>query len=331
MMAILELETKKYIDVNDEWLKELGYSRDEVIGHTSPEFNLHVNPITRNIIWEEILVNPIRSLEVQIRTKNGRILNCVASGELIEIDGKKCALSNLINITQKKLMENEIRRLDRLNLIGEMAASIGHEIRNPLTTVRGFLQLLGSDNKYLQDHVYFELMMDELDRASGIISEYLSLAKNKAIDLKPGNINAIIKSLYPILESSANHREINVWLELDEIPVVDVDLNEIRQLVLNMSINAIEAMSEGGVLTLGTKVESNTVVLYIKDEGQGLSDEIQEKMGTPFLTTKDSGTGLGLAISFSIASRHNARIDYETGPDGTTFYIRFPIPVKEEC
>ncbi len=177
--------------------------------------------------------------------------------------------------------------------------------------------MLGDKKEYQSDCEYFDIMIEELDRANKIISEYLGMAKNKIVNLRSQSIDRGIESLYPLIQSEANLREMRVLLDLHDSPEVHLDENEMRQLLLNMCRNAMEAMSFRGTLTIGTRQEGNEVILYIKDEGSGLSSEIIDKIGTPFLTTKENGTGLGLAVCYSIAARHNARIDYETGPSGT--------------
>ena len=242
----------------------------------------------------------------------------------IDADGTSLVLEMNIDITDQRKMEAELARLDRLNLIGEMAASIGHEIRNPMTAVRGFLQMLINKAEYANDKSYFDLMIEELDRANEIISEYLGMARDKVVNLQPNGLDNVINSLLPMITSQANLGEINVQLDLHAPLKVLIDENEIRQLILNMSRNAMEAMSIRGTLTIGTRQESSETILFIKDEGHGLSPEIIDKLGTPFLTTKENGTGLGLAVCYSIAARHNARIDYETRLSGTTFFVRFP-------
>lgn len=242
-----------------------------------------------------------------------------------DADGKSLILEMNMDITEKKKMEAELARLDRLNIIGEMAASIGHEIRNPMTSVRGFLQLLGSKKEYQNDRPYFDLIIEELDRANSIITEYLSMAKDKRVDLQPKSLDYLVTTLYPIIMSDANLREINIHLDLNNPPEPLIDVNEIRQLILNMVRNGLEAMSEQGTLTIGTMLEEESVLLYIKDEGHGLKPNVIGKLGTPFFTTKANGTGLGLAVCYSIAARHKAKIDFETGSSGTTFYVRFPL------
>lgn len=233
--------------------------------------------------------------------------------------------SIIADITERKLMEKEMSRMERLNLIGEMAAGIAHEIRNPLTTIRGFLQSFMRRKEFVQFDSQLNLMVTELDRANSIITEYLSLAKNKPLAQSPQNLNKIVKSLLPLMESDALLNEKWIVTELlDDIPDLLLDAQEMRQLILNFVRNGLEAMVPGGQLTIGTFAEAEQVVLFIQDQGMGIPPEIKQKLGTPFLTSKENGTGLGLPICFSIANRHNAKIDIKTGDSGTTFMVNFP-------
>ncbi|MDR3562084.1 MAG: ATP-binding protein [Negativicutes bacterium] len=226
---------------------------------------------------------------------------------------------------EKQKVEVEMARLDRLGLIGEMAASIGHEVRNPLTTVRGYLQLFQVKKEYSQHLEQINLMIAELDRANSIISEFLSLAKNKRIDFIPVTLNEIIAKLVPLMQAEAIREGKEILLELNDSPPVLVDENEIRQLILNLTRNSLDAMKTGGTITISIAVERDAVLLAVKDTGEGIPPEIMEKLGTPFLTTKENGTGLGLTVCYKIAERHNASMEVETSPNGTTFLIRFKI------
>ena len=242
-----------------------------------------------------------------------------------DVDGSLLALELGIDITLSKQLEKELARLDKLNLVGEMAAGIGHEIRNPMTTVRGFLQLLGEKQECVKYQEHFALMIEELDRANAIITEFLTLARDKSVALKPQNLNKVINAIYPLISADATVGEKNVTVEQHSIPDILIDEKEIRQLILNLVRNGLEAMSAGGNLTIGTLADGDEVILTVADQGKGIKPEFLKKIGTPFFTTKDNGTGLGLAICYSIAARHNAAIDVKTGPSGTTFYVRFKV------
>lgn len=253
-------------------------------------------------------------------------------GGLMEIEAQHRAQlkENMISLKEemdrREQMEEEMAHLDRMNLIGEMAAGIGHEIRNPMTTVRGFLQLMEEKERYAQDREFFKLMISELDRANSIITEFLSLTKNKAADLRERDLNSIIERLFPLIQADALITKKNIEKDLGELPVLLLDEKEIRQLILNLTRNGFEAMTAGGKLTIRTALDGREAVLAIQDEGAGIGDEVLGKIGTPFFTTKDTGTGLGLAVCYSIADRHKARINVETSPEGTTFYVRFRPP-----
>nr|WP_315989929.1 HAMP domain-containing sensor histidine kinase [Desulforamulus aquiferis] len=204
-----------------------------------------------------------------------------------------------------------------------MAAGLGHEIRNPMTTVRGLLQLLSEKEECNKYQEYYGIMIEELDRANTIISEFLSLAKNKPTPKNEVNLNKIITSLHPLLQAEAIEYDKTVKLELGELNSLYLNNNEIRQMILNLVKNGLEAMPVNGLLTIKTYETEDKIFLTVQDQGTGIDANIINNLGTPFITTKDNGTGLGLAICYSIAARHNATISVDSSSMGTTFYVEF--------
>ena len=253
---------------------------------------------------------------------NGRHFG-IYENPFYDLNGEPLAIKIGVDLTERKNTEQEMARLDRLDMIGKMAAGIGHEVRNPMTTVRGFLQMLGGKPKFAEEKEYFDLMINELDRANSIITEFLSLARNRPCELEMNNLNQIIEEIYPLLQADALNSDKNLLLELTVVPDLFLNKKEIRQLILNFVKNGLEAMSPGGNLLIKTFVTEEQVVLAISDEGTGIDSAVLDKLGTPFLTTKEKGTGLGLATCYNIAERNNGKIDVETSPLGTTFYVRF--------
>lgn len=245
--------------------------------------------------------------------------------EMDEFGHVQTLLSIAQDITAKKKSEKEMSRLDRLNLVGEMAASIGHEIRNPLTTVRGYLQLFQKKEETIEYYEQFQTMIDELDRANLIITEFLSLAQNKAIEFKLCNLNTIISTLFLLIQADAFRYGHTVQIEMGNVPDINLDEKQLRQLLLNLTRNAFEAMNTGGTLTIQTYVDGDNAVLAVRDTGGGIPPRILEKIGIPFLTTKEDGVGLGLAVCYRIAHHHSAKIDVKTSSQGTTFLIAFQI------
>ncbi|GHI01137.1 GAF domain-containing sensor histidine kinase [Neobacillus kokaensis] len=228
------------------------------------------------------------------------------------------------DITEKKKYEKELKRLSSLELIGQMAAGISHEIRNPMTTVRGFLQFLKKDKHNRNQDYYFDLMIEELDRANSIITEFLSIGNTRTSDVQMLDLNSIIYDMAPLIKIDASSQNKSINIITEEIPELLLNRNEIRQLLINLCRNGLEAMSPEKVLTIRTYKDcDHRVILAVQDQGEGIKTEIVEKLGTPFFTTKDNGTGLGLGVCYAIAARHHAEIDIQTGPEGTTFSVRF--------
>ncbi|MDD4170310.1 MAG: PAS domain S-box protein [Desulfotomaculaceae bacterium] len=323
-MTISSIADGLLIDVNKSFLRVLGYSCHEVIGRTVKELNIYADHSERAKIVQELLKQGIvHNFEAKLRTKLGEERIGLISADIIEINSEQCLLGVINDITERRQMQKEIARLDRLNLVGEMAAGIGHEIRNPMTTVRGFLQILEGKEEFVNHKEYLTIMIDELDRVNSIITEYLSMAKNKAVDLKYQNLNSVVETIFPLIQADAMNADKYVEMEPAELPYLLVDEKEMRQLILNLVRNGLEAMSPGGKITIRTFIDDGNVVLSVQDQGTGIEPELLEKIGTPFFTTKENGTGLGLSVCYSIAARHNAAIDIKTSFNGTTILVRF--------
>ncbi|TGE34934.1 two-component sensor histidine kinase [Desulfosporosinus fructosivorans] len=257
--------------------------------------------------------------------------------ELIDLKAQKLILQGMVDDRAKELkqeidkrerIEHEVAKLERLNIIGQLAAGLGHEVRNPMTTIRGFLQMLQNKTDLLTYKSYFDLMIEELDRTNSIITGFLSLAKNKPTEFKRQSLNKLLDNLFPLLLADAYNQGKKCVFEPGDLADLDIDTNEITQLVLNLARNGLEAMPLNGCLTINTYMEGECIVLRVSDEGTGIDAENLLKLGTPFFTTKESGTGLGLPMCFSIADRHNAAIEVKSDPDGTTFLVRFPQPME---
>ncbi|MDU5140750.1 MAG: ATP-binding protein [Paenibacillus dendritiformis] len=228
-------------------------------------------------------------------------------------------------------LEQEMKRMGALKVVGEMAAAISHEIRNPLTTVKGFLQLLRSKPEHAKEHVYFETMMEEIERANSIITEYLTLAQHKVAEFRKQSLNEVITHIYPLVQAAATTDCQEIRLELNPVPEFEMDEKEIRQLLHNLIRNGLEAMEANQTLTVRTWNDERAVHLEVEDEGPGFDSAVLQSAGTPFLTTKAGGTGLGLSICYRIVHRHRGSMEISSVPGKTLIHIRFPlIPEKPE-
>jgi len=326
--AIAVLSEGEIVFVNNAAAKLIGLnSPADMIGKPLLDY---MHPDSRKIANEQAWQALERGstapfIEMQCLRNDGTARDVEAAVVPLTLSGKAAVQVVVRDITERKQLAREMARLDRLNLVGEMAASIAHEVRNPMTTVRGFLQLFKGKKQFAESIEYLDLMIKELDMANAIITEYLSLARNKPVNLEIQNLNAIIESLFPLIQADAALADKYAQIELGNIPELLLDKKEINQLMLNFVRNGLEAMSAGGGLTIKTYLDGEAVILAVQDRGKGIEPEVLNKMGTPFFTTKDNGTGLGMAVCYSIAARHKATINVQTSPKGTTFFVRFNL------
>lgn len=324
LMAIRSIKDGKFLDVNKTWLNYTGYEyhevKDQIFDWDLFKISGGKEVIFPDAEWKE----PLSNIKVAYQSKSGERRQGLLSTEIIEIQNKTCVLIVLNDITERAMLEQEMSRLDRLNLIGEMAAGIAHEIRNPMTTVHGFLQM-GKLNNQAFPLEHIDLMLEELDRANSIIKEFLTLAKNKTSDRSKQSLNRIIETILPLINAEAILAGKRVHHHFGKCPELFLDEKEIRQLFLNLALNGLEAMDSGGILTVETSFNYKEVILEVADSGKGIKPEILDKIGTPFFTTKEQGTGLGLAVCYSIADRHDAVIKVKTSEKGTTFSLCFKL------
>ena len=314
VMAILRLADMAYVDVNPAWESMWGYTRAEISGKTAAEVGLFpgLGDGAKFVAFGEFTGY----------TKLGESRTVLCRSTLLQHQ-PAYLFATMLDLTKIKEYEREMARLDRLKVIAEMAAGIGHEVRNPLTTVRGYLQMLQGNSDFVKYSGQFNLMIEELDRANGIITEFLSLAKEKAAAKKSGNLNDVILSLLPLLQADAFRRGHQICVDAGEIGATVFAAQEIRQLILNLVRNSLDAMQDSGKVFLRTYQNGDRIILEVRDEGAGIPEEVLAKLGTPFVTTKESGTGLGLPVCYRIAESHGAEINVATGPQGTTFIINF--------
>jgi PAS domain S-box-containing protein len=312
------------MECNEMAVQKLGYSREELFTLSPADITCEAFIGDLAEVRKTLLAQQHVVYETEYKTKNGAVIASEVSSHLSEVKGKIWVISIARDTSTRQHLERELARIDRLNLVGEMAAAIGHEIRNPMTTVRGFLQMIAESPECEEAHEYLGLMIEELDHANAIITEYLSLAKNKSIQQERKNLNAIIGKIFPLLAAEARLSDQSLVLDLEMIDDLWMDEKEIRHLIFNLVRNAQEAMPSGGKIILHTAMVGEKVVFSVSDSGCGIAEQVLVKLGTPFFTTKDYGVGLGLPVCYSIAARHHATLSIESGLAGTNVRLNFP-------
>ncbi|MCC3358448.1 ATP-binding protein [Bacillus sp. REN16] len=220
----------------------------------------------------------------------------------------------------------ELRNKEKLAFVGQLATTIGHEIRNPLASLKGFTQL--QREKHKEDDLQYSIMEQEIDRIDSILNDLLVIGKPRQIQVAHSNLKEFLEYVISIIEQSEQGKSIEVELKVDDsFPPVECDEKQMKQVFLNLIKNGFESMPEGGKLTIeGSRVADNQVSIRICDEGLGIPKDVQEKLFQPFFTTKDYGTGLGLMVSKKIIEEHHGKIEIESKEGkGTKVEILMPI------
>jgi two-component system sensor histidine kinase HydH len=213
-------------------------------------------------------------------------------------------------------------------LLEQMAPVLAHEIRNPLGSIKGAAQVLRSEAESAEQRNLLDVITEEVDRLNRVVSQFLDYARPYLPDLQPRSINAVIEKALTVVEANSISSRIDIQWELHpHLPPVPMDQEQIHRVILNIVINAIEAMPEGGTLTVRTflidSATGDAVGISIRDTGQGIRREVLKQIFTPFFTTKERGVGLGLAVCQRIIRSHGGRIRVKSIPGkGTIFYIR---------
>ena len=241
------------------------------------------------------------------------------------MSGVICAFQDLTRIRQ---MEAQVRRSDRLAAIGELAAGMAHEIRNPLASLSGSIAML-REGLHLEgtDRELMDVVTSEISRLDALISDFLGFASPRELVARQTDIGMLARETAILLRQSRQGSWRIEIAERGERPVMaEVDPKLLRQVFWNLSLNAIEAMPAGGLLEIEVAVADGMVTVAFADHGGGIPPAAMSKIFTPFFSTKERGTGLGLAIVFKIVEAHQGRIDVESAHgSGTTVRVRFPV------
>lgn len=322
----------KIIDINQSGATALEQSKSEIIGKPLSSLLINSNLSNREIEekFETLRRDGKASGTLSIKFDHEKVKHFEYSLKYNLLDGLN--LTVFSNITEKLELEEQLRKSDTLNVIGELAAGIAHEIRNPMTSLKGFIQLLQPSMK--KEHtMYFQVITDELKRIDSIINEFLMLAKPQVVKFTEVDISQVMKETVNLLNAQAVLHDIQFKTQYDRnLPKIFCEPNQLKKVFINIIKNAIEAMPNGGFITVTiNQLQGDEVKISIKDEGYGIPQEKLKKLGEPFYTTKDRGTGLGLMVSYKIIEEHKGRIKVKSSKDsGTVFDLFLPLKTRKE-
>ncbi len=298
---------------------------DEMIGVQFPTLPEDLKDEMNHIIQEIKHGNQVIGLETRRIKKDRREIS--VSVTYSPLRDNKGSIIGIISISRdisgKKETENLLNRAEKLAVIGQLSAAVAHEVRNPLTTIKGFIQLY--QGKIKSD--IHELMLTEIEQIETIVTEFLSLAKPQVTEFKILDISTIVNKTMAILEKQAIYNQVILSVRFEEnLPQISCNEPKIKQVLINLVKNAIESMGNMGTLSVDIKKMDSNIIICIKDEGCGIPLDKIDKLGEPFYSNKEKGTGLGLMVCFKIIEEHHGKIEFDSEEGkGTTVTIYLPI------
>ncbi|MCM3786755.1 PAS domain S-box protein [Neobacillus mesonae] len=325
-------ENSNIIQVNRAFEQLYGWSSQEIVGR--PLSNVPIELVEEE---EEQLQNlqrgqAIPNYESYRLAKDGsKIEVSVSTAPIRDNEGEITGFISISrDITGRKRMEEMLRRSEKLTTVGQLAAGVAHEIRNPLTTLRGFIQLQQQTHKLNPRHI--DLMLSELDRINLIVGEFLILAKPQAVSFQQKDVRFIMGDVISLLDSQAHMYGIEFVIEAEGQSIVHCGENQLKQVFINILKNGMEAMPEGGTIHINiSHAPDKQIQIKIKDQGVGIPEEIMHKLGEPFFTNKESGTGLGLMVSQRLIQAHRGTMEIESEKGkGTTVIILLPEVTSDD-
>lgn len=316
---------EKWTFINESGLKMLEVDNYGEIFGKSIYDNLPKEDFEK--IWQEVHEQQngmkLPTFEQEWKTMKGNAIHTELVGIPTTYLGKDAMQVIIRDITERKQAEVLMLQSEKLTVAGQLAAGIAHEIRNPLTAIKGFFKLLEREMEEKKE--YFDIIESELSRIELILSELLLLAKPHQVYVHPVSVHSLLKDVTTLLETQAIMN--NVWFDLKlkaNSPTINCDENQMKQVFINLIKNGIEAMPSGGTIYIDTEDSGDEVLITLRDEGIGISEDIIKRLGEPFFTTKTTGTGLGLMITFNIIKNHHGIVNVTSEVnEGTQIEVRF--------
>lgn len=287
------------------------------------------NKLLPGIVIESLETQKEFRQQERVFVRNNDILYLSVSTYILRNKNKKTmgVLAIIHDFTQKKKLEQQLMRVEKLATAGQMAAELAHEIKNPICSIKGLIQIMGK--KYsLEESKYYEVITEEIERISALLQRFLALTQSKP-KLDKMNINSLVEEIIPLVESYAESKNIHINVDMQkELPNIFADKESIRQVIVNIVQNGIDALPLGGRMNISIWYDqiNDLIKMEFKDNGSGIKPEYLDKIFEPFFTTKDNGSGLGLAISHKIVENHCGRLfAFNNLEGGATFVIELPI------
>lgn len=334
----------RFIEVNDSYVKMMGYTREELLGHSASELKLWVNPAQREQLTSALQRHgSVTNMELQLRTKTGAVVDVLTSVEPLQVGLEACWLFIDVDITARKALEAQLRQAAKLEGIGALAGGVAHDFNNLLTVMKGHTDLLNTlPGLSPEARASVSEIAEATNSASNLTRQLLAFSRKQAFQPRPVNLNDVLSQVTKMLRRIIGE---DVALDMKlapSLPLILADVGMLEQVIFNLAVNARDAMPHGGRLLIttdtmaaaanpeapaGEQTPAPFVRLIVQDTGCGIPPELHHRVFEPFFTTKElgMGTGLGLATVRSIVEQHQGWIELRSQPgEGATFLLYFP-------
>jgi PAS domain S-box-containing protein len=344
-ITIATISEGRYIDVNESFLCVTGYSREEVIGRTSVELKFWQSLEDRTSFIELLRKQgSVREFEITFRTKSGEIRTAVDSAEVIDVAGQDCVIAIFRDITEQKTLEKQLRQTQKMEAVGQLSGGIAHDFNNLLGVIIGYSEIL-EHRLAPDDPLQKECLQIKKagQSAASLTRQLLAFSRQQVLEPRVLDLNAIVLNVEKMLRRLIGEH-IDLRTQLDPVlGSVKADQSQIEQVIINLAVNARDAMSQGGKLIIETsnvvldedyarrhspQLPGPYVLLSVADTGIGMDAETQARIFEPFFTTKElgKGTGLGLSTVYGVVRQSGGHIWVYSEPGhGTTFKIYLPL------
>jgi two-component system cell cycle sensor histidine kinase/response regulator CckA len=347
-MSIQSLHDHRYLDVNDSYLAMTGYSRSEILGVSSLDLGIWADRAAHVQAFEQLRAGQsVRNIETRIRRQNGEERTTLLAAEQISLGEHSFALISEHDISQRLELERQLRQAQKMEAIGQLAAGVAHDFRNILTVIQGHanLRLLspGVDSKMADS---LKQINEAVDRASNLTGQLLAFSRKQIMKLQVLNLNRLVENLTKMLARLIGEQITLKCRFAENLPPVEADACGLEQVIVNLAVNARDAMPNGGQLEISTRYfradpsyisrhpdagEGNYVCISVRDSGTGMDDKTLRRLFEPFFTTKEvgKGTGMGLATAYGVIKQHKGWIEVQSAPgQGSTFSVFLPATEK---
>ena len=326
--GLLSIDTNgKIVSYNRLALELLGLQESDVRGlNLKTVINFETSGIDQTLAH----CRPVLEHEIELKNRNGEMIHLSLSATSILEDNDQCqgAVIVLRDLREIKQLQEKIRRSEKLAAIGKLAAGVAHEIRNPLSSIRGFAQFLSQGLKDSpREQEYAQTMVLEVDRINRVVTDLLTFSRPNKAEPAAADVTELVGHCVRLVQADADSRNITLRRNITDLSKVRLDPNQITQALLNLLLNAMQSAESGGSIEVGAALKPSDARLeiWVEDDGDGIENDRLDKIFDPFYTTRSKGTGLGLAIVHKIIENHRGEIRIESPPSGKKNGCRFTL------